>query len=156
MKNSKKLFLIFLSVLIVAFVSCKKDSGGSITAPETFKPSSLVGEWTATKDTSKNQLKIAEEDKGGSKLGKVTAKVDNINITFEIDKWNTDKDKEVQEFTLTHQITSTENTAAEGWTITYTFKNSSSCVSVYKDKTGNTSANGSDTFTKKAAAATAK
>lgn len=58
MKNSKKLFLIFLSVLIVAFVSCKKDSGGSITTPTpTFKLSDIAGTWKATKNTS-NTLTI--------------------------------------------------------------------------------------------------
>ena len=41
MKNSKKLFLIVLSVLVVAFVSCK-DKG---TDPTTFKVSSIVGTW---------------------------------------------------------------------------------------------------------------
>ncbi|WP_302366898.1 hypothetical protein [Brachyspira aalborgi] len=151
MKNSKKLFLIFLSVLIVAFVSCKKDSGGSITTPTpTFKPSSLVGEWTATKNTAKNQLKIEEAS------GKVTAKVDNTDISFTIDNWDTDKDKEVQEYTLTHKITKAESTSAENWTITYTFKNSDSCASVYSKNTGEAVDSGSDTFVKKAAAATAK
>ena len=42
MKNSKKLFLIVLSVLTVAFVSCK-DKG---TDPTTFKVSSIVGTWS--------------------------------------------------------------------------------------------------------------
>ena len=55
MKNSKKLFLIFLSVLIVAFVSCKKDSGGSITTPTpTFKLSSLEGTWEEIKEKKKH------------------------------------------------------------------------------------------------------
>lgn len=44
MKNSKKLFLIVLSVLVVAFISCKSNEdpdGGS----STFKVSSIVGTW---------------------------------------------------------------------------------------------------------------
>lgn len=149
MKNSKKLFLIFLSVLIVAFVSCKKDSGGSITAPETFKPSSLIGDWETTK--TGNTLKIKDDGSATAKVNNTT--LDNIK---KADNWDTDKDKEVQEFTLTHTITKDENAAAEGWTITYTFKNSNSCVSVYKKNTGEVVDAGSATFTKKAAAATAK
>ena len=42
MKNSKKLFLIVLSVLVVAFVSCK-DKG---TDPTTFKVSDIAGSWS--------------------------------------------------------------------------------------------------------------
>ena len=41
MKNSKKLFLIVLSVLTVAFVSCNK-----VTAIPTFKVSDIAGGWT--------------------------------------------------------------------------------------------------------------
>lgn len=146
MKNSKKLFLIFLSVLIVAFVSCKKDSGGSITTPTpTFKPSSLIGDWETTK--TGNKLTINND-------GSAKATVNNtaLNNIKKADNWDTDKDKEVQEFTLTHKITSTENSAAEGWTITYTFKNSNSCVSVYRKSTGEVVESGSATFTKKATA----
>ncbi|WP_432632999.1 hypothetical protein, partial [Brachyspira sp.] len=44
MKNSKKLFLIVLSVLIVAFVSCKDKA----TEPTTFKVSSIAGTWSGT------------------------------------------------------------------------------------------------------------
>ena len=43
MKNSKKLFLIVLSVLAVAFVSCNK-----VTAIPTFKVSDIAGGWTGT------------------------------------------------------------------------------------------------------------
>ena len=43
MKNSKKLFLIVLSVLVVAFVSCNK-----VTAIPTFKVSDIAGGWTGT------------------------------------------------------------------------------------------------------------
>ena len=41
MKNSKKLFLIVLSVLTVAFISCNK-----VTAIPTFKVSDIAGGWT--------------------------------------------------------------------------------------------------------------
>ena len=42
MKNSKKLFLIVLSVLAVAFVSCKDNKS---TDPTTFKVSDIAGTW---------------------------------------------------------------------------------------------------------------
>ena len=42
MKNSKKLFLIVLSVLAVAFISCK-DKG---TDPTPFKVSDIAGSWS--------------------------------------------------------------------------------------------------------------
>ena len=41
MKNSKKLFLIVLSVLTIAFVSCNK-----VTPIPTFKVSDIAGGWT--------------------------------------------------------------------------------------------------------------
>ena len=43
MKNSKKLFLIILSVLTVGFISCNK-----VTAIPTFKVSDIAGGWTGT------------------------------------------------------------------------------------------------------------
>ncbi|WP_288624830.1 hypothetical protein [uncultured Brachyspira sp.] len=92
MKNSKKLFLIFLSVLIVAFVSCKKDSGGSITTPTpTFKLSSLVGNW---KDGN-NKFKV-------SNSGVISdISINNVPATdtIQIANWDTDKDKEVPKHT---------------------------------------------------------
>ena len=42
MKNSKKLFLIVLSVLMVAFISCKDKA----TEPTTFKVSDIAGTWS--------------------------------------------------------------------------------------------------------------
>ena len=42
MKNSKKLFLIVLSVLIVAFVSCNNKA----YKPTTFKVSDIEGTWS--------------------------------------------------------------------------------------------------------------
>ena len=92
MKNSKKLFLIFLSVLIVAFVSCKKDSGGSITTPTpTFKLSSLVGNW---KDGN-NKFKVS--DKG--LISDISINNVPATDTIQIANWDTDKDKEVPKHT---------------------------------------------------------
>lgn len=116
MKNSKKLFLIFLSVLIVAFVSCKKDSGGSITTP-TFKLSSLVGTWKITGD-EQNKFTIGED-------GKTSRKVANQNFDFTITGWN--KDKEVSQ--LTETFTSTGVTSVE---FTFIFKNVESCTVTVK------------------------
>lgn len=115
MKNSKKLFLIFLSVLTVAFVSCKKDSGGSITTPTpTFKLSDIaVGTWTATVDNS-NTLSIND-------TGKIDAKVGSTTVSFTIKSWDTDKTKEFEKYIATHEGTSPKYTA------TLTFKSASSC-----------------------------
>lgn len=115
MKNSKKLFLIFLSVLIVAFVSCKKDSGGSITTPTpTFKLSDIaVGTWTATVDNN-NTLSITD-------AGKIDAKVGSTSVSFTIGTWDADKTKEFEKYIATHEGTSPKYTA------TLTFKSASSC-----------------------------
>ena len=119
-----------------------------LTKELAFKPSSLIGDWETTK--TGNTLTINND-------GSAKATVNNTTLNIKkADNWDTDKDKEVQEFTLTHKITSGENAAAEGWTITYTFKNSNSCESVYRKSTGEVVTAGSATFTKKAAAATAK
>lgn len=120
-----------------------------LTKELAFKPSSLIGDWESTK--TGNTLTINND---GS--AKATVNNTTLNNIKKADNWDTDKDKEVQEFTLTHKITSTENSTAEGWTITYTFKNSNSCVSVYRKSTGEVVESGSATFTKKAAAATTK
>ena len=97
MKNSKKLFLIFLSVLIVAFVSCKKDSGGSITTPTpTFKLSSLVGKWKDA-DNQKNAFEVSD-------LGVISQiSINNVPATdtIQIANWDTDKDKETTKHTET-------------------------------------------------------
>lgn len=138
MKNSKKLFLIFLSVLIVAFVSCKKDSGGSITTPTpTFKPSSLLGSWTFDGETSaaaNNTLELTEEN--NNLTIKVKAGGASGNIT--IDTWADDKDKEVAVYEKTG--TETDNGQAVGKaTPSVKFTSATTCsatVSVVKD--GNT------------------
>lgn len=82
MKNSKKLFLIFLSVLIVAFVSCKKDSGGSITTPTpTFKPSSLEGTWEEIKDANPDTFTIDGQ-------GKISGSIDGKAANITIENWD--------------------------------------------------------------------
>lgn len=124
MKNSKKLFLIFLSVLIVAFVSCKKDSGGSITTPTpTFKLSSLVGTWEITDDTQ-NKFTIDEN-------GKTAGKVANQNFEFTITGWN--KDKEVS------QLTETQSTSGvTSVKFTFIFQNVESCTVTVEGSTTET------------------
>ncbi|WP_307971027.1 hypothetical protein [uncultured Brachyspira sp.] len=112
MKNSKKLFLIFLSVLIVAFVSCKKDSGGSITTPTpTFKLSSLEGTW--------------EE-----------IRTDGQTVNFNIDSW--DNTKEVTQLTTTHKNTSGSTGDTD---FTFIFENANSCKVEVKGSKGTTSKN---------------
>ena len=114
MKNSKKLFLIFLSVLIVVFISCKKDSGGSITTPTpTFKLSDITGRWTATKNTS-NTLTINN--------GTITTVINSTSITFSIKDWDNKKNEEVTIYTDTK-----EQTTSPSYKATLTFKSASSC-----------------------------
>ena len=114
MKNSKKLFLIFLSVLIVAFVSCKKDSGGSITTP-TFKLSDISGTWKPTVDNN-NALSIKDAD------GTITTTINSTVITFTTENWDTKKNEEVQKYTLT-----TNKTEVPSYNASLTFKSASSC-----------------------------
>lgn len=135
MKNSKKLFLIFLSVLIVAFVSCKKDSGGSITTPTpTFKLSSLVGKWTEA--DKKTTFTISEK-------GQLSGSIDNSTINFTIDSW--DNTKEVPQLTATHKNSS----QTTGDTVfTFIFENANSCKASVKGSQSTTS----KSFTKQATA----
>ena len=133
MKNSKKLFLIFLSVLIVAFISCKKDSGGSITTP-TFKLSSLVGKWTEA--DKKTTFTISEK-------GELSGSIDGSTIKFNIDSW--DNTKEVPQLTATHKNSS----QTTGETVfTFIFENANSCKVSVKGQAGTTS----KSFTKDATA----
>lgn len=137
MKNSKKLFLIFLSVLIVAFVSCKKDSGGSITTPTpTFKPSSLVGKWTSGSHTF-----TIQDDKITS------ISIDGISISdYTIPNWAKNKDTEVPKYTVT-----IDNQSSGGHTydFLFTFTSGSNCI-VTRTEQGQTP--GTFTFTKEATA----
>lgn len=125
MKNSKKLFLIFLSVLIVAFVSCKKDSGGSITTPTpTFKLSDIaVGTWEITGD-EQNKFTIGED-------GKTAGKVANQNFDFTITGWN--KDKEVSQLTETQSTTGVTSVK-----FTFIFQNVESCTVTVEGSTTET------------------
>lgn len=116
MKNSKKLFLIFLSVLTVAFVSCKKDSGGSIKTPTpTFKLSDISGTWKPTVDNN-NALSIKDAD------GTITTTINSTVITFTTENWDTKKNEEVQKYTLT-----TNKTEVPSYNASLTFKSASSC-----------------------------
>lgn len=136
MKNSKKLFLIFLSVLIVAFISCKKDSGGSITTPTpTFKLSSLEGTWEETKDKKETFTVSAK--------GAINGTIDGQTANFTIDSW--DNTKEVTQLTTTHKNTS----GSTGETVlTFIFENENSCKVAVKGSAGTTAKN----FTKDATA----
>lgn len=118
MKNSKKLFLIFLSVLIVAFISCKKDSGGSITTPTpTFKLSSLVGSW---KDANNYKFDISD-------AGKISGiSIKNISgADIQIADWDLNKDKE----TTKHTETLTDQKSGNySYDFLFTFTSGSNCI----------------------------
>ena len=141
MKNSKKLFLIFLSVLIVAFVSCKKDSGGSITTPTpTFKLSDISGTWKPTVDNN-NALSIKDAD------GTITTTINSTVITFTTENWDTKKNEEVQKYTLT-----TNKTEVPSYNALLTCKSASNCDLSVTFTEGSTVIN--ETFTKEATAVT--
>lgn len=125
MKNSKKLFLIFLSVLIVAFVSCKKDSGGSITTP-TFKPSSLVGNW---KNGDSHSFTV--NDTGNIQNIKINNVTANGSIT--INTWKEDKDKDVSEYT---QSLKEQQIGQHKYDFVFTFTSASSCVAKITEDSG--------------------
>ena len=137
MKNSKKLFLIFLSVLIVAFVSCKKDSGGSITTPTpTFKPSSLLGNWTYDGDANAaaNNTLVLEEDSSGNKLT-IKVKAGGASGDITIDTWSDEKDKEVAVYEKTG-IETDSGQAVGKTTPSVKFTSATTCsasISVVKD-----------------------
>lgn len=135
MKNSKKLFLIFLSVLIVAFVSCKKDSGGSITTP-TFKLSSLEGTWEEIKDANPDTFNIDGQ-------GKISGSIDGKAVNITIENW--DATKEVTQATATQNIPSQSSGDTD---LIFTFKDGNSCTVQVKGSQSTTSKN----FTKKATA----
>ena len=137
MKNSKKLFLIFLSVLTVAFVSCKKDSGGSITTPTpTFKLSSLEGTWEEIKDANPDTFTIDGQ-------GKISGSIDGKAANITIENW--DATKEVTQVTVTQNIPSQSSGNTD---LIFTFKDGNSCTVQVKGSQGITPKN----FTKKATA----
>lgn len=145
MKNSKKLFLIFLSVLIVAFVSCKKDSGGSITTPTpTFKLSSLVGTW---KDGN-NKFKVSD---AGS-ISEISINNVPATDTIQIANWDTDKDKEVRKHTETLTGQKSGNYTYD---FQFTFTSGSNCIVTLKEQ-GEGKTPTDYTLTKEEATPTAK
>ncbi|TKZ32531.1 hypothetical protein [Brachyspira catarrhinii] len=79
MKNSKKLFLIILSVLVVVFVSCKDK--GTDPAPTTFKVSYIAGTWTG------DGVEFTISDSGNMTM------TSPATITFQIPEadWNSEK-----------------------------------------------------------------
>lgn len=143
MKNSKKLFLIFLSVLIVAFVSCKKDSGGSITTPTpTFKPSSLVGNWK-----SGNHKFTMTAD------GKITTiSIDGISVSdYTITDWADKKDTEVPKYTVTIDK---QSSGGHTYDFLFTFTSGSNCIVTITEQAQTSTAPKNFTLTKEATAAT--
>ena len=81
MKNSKKLFLIVLSVLMVVFVSCKDK----VTATTTFKVSSIVETWNG------DGVSFTIDNNGNVKI--TTANGMPVEISFKIPEsdWNSEK-----------------------------------------------------------------
>ncbi len=109
MKNSKKLFLIVLSVLIVAFVSCKSNEdpeGGS-----NFTVSSIVGSWTSTLNAG-NTFTV-------DNTGKIVLSSGGASVNLTIGSWEMDKDLSVSQY----QIPLVDS----GTTYTFTFKSANSC-----------------------------
>ena len=107
MKNSKKLFLIVLSVLTVAFISCK-DKG---TDPTTFTVSSIVGTWTSTVNGN-NTFTVND-------AGSLSITAYGLTATWTIENWESVKNSEVGEY----KISLTQS----GSTFYFTFKNGSNC-----------------------------
>ena len=107
MKNSKKLFLIVLSVLIVAFISCK-DKG---TDPTTFTVSSIVGTWTSTVNGN-NTFTVND-------AGSLSITAYGLTATWTIENWESVKNSEVGEY----KISLTQSSS----TFYFTFKNGSNC-----------------------------
>lgn len=141
MKNSKKLFLIFLSVLIVAFISCKKDSGGSITTPTpTFKPSSLVGNWSS----DKHKFTMTAD-------GKITTiSIDGISASdYTITDWADKKDTEVPQYTATIK---SQSSGGHTYDFLFTFTSGSNCIVTITEQGQTSTAPKNFTFTKDATA----
>lgn len=137
MKNSKKLFLIFLSVLIVAFVSCKKDSGGSITTPTpTFKLSSLVGNW---KDGN-NKFKVSD----GGVISDISINNVPATDTIQIANWDTDKDKEVPKHT---ENINNQSSGGHTYDFLFTFTSGSNCIVTITEQGQTSTAPKNFTFT---------
>ena len=112
MKNSKKLFLIVLSVLVVAFVSCKDNKS---TDPTTFKVSSIVGTWTSTVNPS-STFTVTD-------TGNITVETSSGNASLVITDWDSNKDKEVAQYSITLSASLGEQNVS----FTFTFKDASNC-----------------------------
>ena len=113
MKNSKKLFLIVLSVLVVAFVSCKDK--GTDPAPTTFKVSSIVGTWTSAVDST-STFTVTD-------TGNITVTTSSGSPSLVITSWDADKDKEVTQYA----VTLSGNIGSQSVSFTFTFKSANSC-----------------------------
>ena len=109
MKNSKKLFLIVLSVLALALFSCK-DKG---TDPTTFKPTQLVGTWN---DTDGQGLSFTFSDAGEINFGSKAT----------ITEWDANKDKEFNEWTVAI-IVINPFTGSGNVSMTFKFTSASDC-----------------------------
>ena len=131
MKNIKKDFIVILSILTVAFVSCKSNE-----KPEekTFIVSSIVGTWTSVIDAT---YKFTVKDNG-----EITAnfQITNpmpfggspipIEANLEIDGWDADKDKEVKKYEKTSTGKATAKTMpflSGDITCAFIFNSANSC-----------------------------
>lgn len=111
--NSKKLFLIFLSVLVVAFISCKSNEE---PVAQGIKPIQLVGTWN---DTDGQGLSFTLSDTGEINFG---------NVKSTITDWDAIKDIEYigewsQGILIVNPIT---GTGSPTYTI-FNFTSSSDC-----------------------------
>ena len=126
MKNIKKNFIVILSILTVAFISCKSNE-----KPEekTFIVSSIVGTWTSVIDAT---YKFTVKDNG-----EITANFQitnpmkaSIEANLTIDSWDTDKDKEVKKYEKTLTGTKVKVNKMEmpaNITCAFTFNSANSC-----------------------------
>ncbi|WP_161976116.1 hypothetical protein, partial [Brachyspira catarrhinii] len=101
-------FLIVLSVLVVAFISCKDNKS---TDPTTFKVSSIVGTWTSTLDAA-NTFTVSD-------AGALNITVYGLTIPYTISDWASVKDSDVGEY----KISLTQG----GSTYYFTFKDANNC-----------------------------
>ena len=112
MKNSKKLFLIVLSVLAVAFISCKDNKS---TDPTTFKVSSIVGTWNG-------------EMEGYTFTISEAGIINYVDYSGEITNWATDKDTEKTEYKVNATLYLGGDTSAASILVNLTFTSSTSCT----------------------------
>ena len=79
--NNKKIILIVLSVLMVAFISCKNKG----TDPTTFKVSDIAGSWSG------DGVSFTIDNNGNVKM--TMAEGESVDISFQIPEadWNSEK-----------------------------------------------------------------